>query len=429
MTLCLLCPSDLIRQCTVVRSRLRDMGSELESLGVAHLRSLLERVVRLLEQRLRQPCGPRELRVIAGELAVIAAHLAAFDTSELQRAPWAVSVSLARQMREHPEVQGSILLVPQPAWEFAPPSSDLCAYFRALFADVLPDVALDAHFRDLPPALLLFGFPQMERENVLLHAALGQGVGHLLARQFLTQHGQSHMRALREQLYAAGVRTATTLARPLAKLAQAWQEIVSTLLADAVCVRLYGPPALLVLARTAERQGMHPTQGENTPPWTLRLFCAMEQLRRVLCPWDGTLAQALADIARTAQDFDAMRSQLPPPLHPVYDQVARAWPEVGPFLDHMGIRGTWMENPDDQYAFAQILARRLRNRIPPNADETNPRQPRYANDTDIVMACWLAYLDLLHTGNDTAAEFELLCRLGMKALEDIQLVGKAGLGR
>lgn len=427
-----------LRLCALIRRRLEEYDpAEYNADGPRVLLRLIERAVALFEARLSEPGAAEphsqpELRLTILRLQELAGWLPLLDTIAPHRVPNALIASMERKLRRLPHCRGAILLAPQPVWTHAPASADIGRHFRALFADVVPPPVLETCFHQLPPSLVVVRFPDVERDNILLHPLLGRDIGYLIAAAYLAGPGESVLAdLLRAARTAPDTNTRAAVDR-LLTTCRLWEDAVRELVADCVGVRLYGPAALLAAARLAERDG-YDDGGADTPagapPWRHRCAVALRQLDRL-----GLMAaletarteqttllrhalRAIAEMARPLTDETGRGDNV---AAAVYGQLAARWDDIEAFLEQAVPADDWATDPAAFLALSQTLAERLHNLIPPNADESDPARPVAASDVSVMLAAWIAYLDR-RSEPDARERFDIYCRLAMKALDDLEL--------
>ena len=302
-------------------------------------------------------------------------------------------------------------------------------------------------------------FPSIERKNILLHCALGHEIGHLKAREYLTDREQGVLQAIRDKIIPiveAEIKEKYSDVPPLMqqsiyqRLAQskierathAWRRGLEELLSDTVGTILFGPALLFSIFEITNQDltGLDKIPGTDNnfyPSWRMRLRNILEALRTFgfyPLPSDEGLEpvkdvinavnqrfKVIEDIVKDTKDKTSISEDSI--LKIAYDEIECDVSKARDYYknDSEKLFGKTF----NLYKDLPDLINRISFEIPPNACEKSTDDRRPSKIIEILNAAWfsrLAWEDRLFSRdgqfNDKLCEKrDIMNRLTLKALE------------
>jgi hypothetical protein len=288
------------------------------------------------------------------------------------------------------------------------------------------------------------GFPAIERNNALLHCAIGHELGHIAVERWLTHNYDSDPRVALESRDAA-TRLSSQPSDGEFELDE-WVEIMAATErirtarrrflqeygSDLYAIELFGPAALLSMTSIAMSQELDKEpliQTDYYPSWRSRLRFALDWLNRdtpdswISRPtskneWAESLASHLHHLDRFLGSAPAVGN----PEMAEADRLAKqTLASMGPTIafDVRATAGSRKQAMDQAY----ILADRISRLTPPNDIGSDQRQPEYPMLWAILNAGWLYTIRENEKSNHElvrgGASEGVVNRLILKALGDV----------
>ena len=288
----------MVQRCCTIRDRCQYYLAveHYPSPRPTELARLLDRIAELFEGLLQKTvslpngtgCGLEFAVAINDALKRIAYDLQYVETATSKRVPWGIIESFESFCRESlGRTDFCILLCPRWDYNYGLANHDLHDYYSDLLeATGIPQDKRMAAIGSFPRNFYVASFPQLERTNVFLHAALGHEIGHVLAKEYLTSQKQSVYVQLAQDLlqwmdenpnFVQSLPPSPSTAEDLFTWVCSLRDgAINEIVADLYAVRCFGPAAFFSLHEMAQQYAMDesPLAAHYYPPWRLRLRCA-----------------------------------------------------------------------------------------------------------------------------------------------------------
>lgn len=432
---------------------------------IRNLARFLARAATGVFAQIHDPVDLEDERLLRGIDALsqkYAAHLRYIQGAQADRLPWNTIPAL-EEFFGHFAPKKLFLFRPKWHYNYTVTIDDFRDLYRQdlqEIAEFAGDLSIEEVLAPLSGPLHIIAFPALERENIVLHSLLGHELGHHFGVQYLTpERMASFERAIFEdvqrltesQLVREGLSEKDApllwaedrrylLQENLRSGRTLYRRALDELLADAVCVILFGPAALLAMLEFALQSDLDDLPGPQTnhyPPWRYRLRMALELLQdsqNRIFPVAPTffrgeggerraelVNQYVAHLKATCADTSDLDTiAMAPLVRAVYSQIPQGYRNGLVFLkENKALRSA--QQLFRSKAFEQTvsaLIERLDHQLPPNAlhEESLEREP--ASIVAILNAASLFRLSL-PTGDSERAlqERTRADRLTLKAIE------------
>ena len=314
-------------------------------------------------------------------------------------------------------------------------------YRRYLAAALMDSDKADELLKDLGPPIYAIAFPAIERDSVLLHAALGHELGHLLASDFLHQdQGDpsvgNAIKSKSHEVNQGAVAPLLAFNETVEQMTYARKRMLEEYFADVIAIELFGPAALFTMASVAlsalsDIDKPPSRYSDYYPSWRQRLRRATEHLKQTAW-WPLTFANENANrenfqaVRDRVDQIEAVATAQPPAsvVHPIVDAAHElAQSHIAVFRTHA--QTVILQNYPSRrtlLADSEVATFRLVKRLPPNDVGSRALEPKYPALASILNAGWFYRIGWIERGQDLSAEWrEQLCvaqRLVSKAVED-----------
>ncbi len=309
-------------------------------------------------------------------------------------------------------------------YNWIPSNYSAYPFFGPSLRKVIEDVFDDpSHpiFQQMPPFLAIMSIPAAERDNILLHSALGHEMGHILAAHFQDVNGYKvyHPVALDDGQLRAIARNIAITSNPAGGTPPGWSlfenEVynsikaqslkvlgswLSELLADAYAVFLLGPSPLLSLHDLVGPQVASDTHPPSSLRYPLMLKCLqLSGFRNVGKPTMAWLDERLLAI----ENSHPVPPTVPNPIHQVVETCLNSHLNaIAQYVMYPASRGA---RAADHYSFAtwektigtsadfskSLLVERLLNYVIPDCYQPPGQEQQVADLASILLSGWAVY--------------------------------------
>lgn len=354
-----------------------------------------------------------------------------------------------------------VLLREKWAYNYAVDLREVVSQYRDSLSGALPHSKIDEIFRGVSKDFFILAFPALEKNSILLHAALGHEIGHILTENWLLSHDDQDANVdARIIMKVSPLAERNKEREPLTWMTQvsgmvkqvrtARRRFLQELGADYFGLRLFGPAALFAMSHIAVGRPLDIPPKEMTryyPPWRLRLKFAFEALDErtgdgetgswtlalqnepslKLDEFIGPINDRIRAIRRISSEESTLPSHWDELVRIAYESACEALPALKNHLRAEALR----EYPSEARILAEaaLLGRRIRDRLPPNDvaldGSYEPEPPQLAA---ILIAAWFYRVGKLETPTtdvsspDFIGEIDILHRLVAKAIDDTVLL-------
>lgn len=396
--------------------------------------------------RQRDPEGLRQIQTLDALNRRSANYLRYLHGSTADRVPGTLSRALDR-LSKMLGLRAQLLLREKWRYNYSVEVEALTEAYRETLSAIISDEELEAFFSEFEPPFHSIAFPAIERESVLLHAALGHELGHVFSERWIKDDenapevGDQLKQAvqglldnnpreplLQRQAHLAGVDHLRKIRRRLL------QEYT----ADLVGVELFGPAFVFAMASIARSQSEdldRPPSAEEDyyPSWRSRIKNAGDALMETGWlplpePPKGLEAEIL-NVSSCLKDICDLGNAEPSSFHAhrqtsVADELARS--RLPQFRAYMLSKFVQYPERNKLVLDAYPLVERLDLKLPPNDASSSPRKQRPPELASILNAGWfyrVGWVEHDDRGHDFILErLAILNRLVQKAIEDVVLI-------
>ena len=318
-------------------------------------------------------------------------------------------------------------------------------WYRQPLSGLLGAAELDQLFGQAG-SVYCIGFPALERDNVLLHAAIAHEVGHLAVEKWLRANDDNSRTVIDElSAEAKRIHPGSSSAQQDIELYQKrllamreMQRVRRRFLqeygADAFAVELFGPSAVFAMTSIAISQGIDAPANARTgyPAWRDRLQLALRWLSesevgetwRPL-PQGEIAARVEAQLVELDQLLANSSATVNPVIAAAEKSAQRALQQLRRHIVSL-VRNKQL-GPNEISAQAYVLTARLAAHVPPNDVGSNQLAPEPPSLPAIMNAAWYYVIGVdgehdLANGLPSGMIISRLNRLVLKALDDVVLL-------
>lgn len=384
-------------------------------------RQIIDRLIENVDDLSASEAAEQRLIVSYGHIAdVIHCNFLRFlEASQASRTP-SVIISPLQEMISNQAPHAEVIV-----WHDWLPSNysaypSFAPYLRNMIEEVFDDHTHPI-FQQIPSFIAIMSIPAAERDNILLHSALGHEIGHILAvhfkdAQFLNTYGSVSLDEA--QLRSIATKKAAT-DNPAAGATPEWNlfedniynmikaqslKVLSSwlaeLLADAYAIFLLGPSPLLSLH---DLDGMH-AASDTHPPSSLRYILMLKCLQLSGFQNSGNSTMGWLDERLSViEKSPPMNPTDPDQIHLVVETCLKSHLDgIAKHVMHPEVRGDTKAVP---YSFAEwaksivtndhcpkvLLVERLLNYVIPNSYDLPEQGEQVADLASILLAGWAVY--------------------------------------
>lgn len=291
--------------------------------------------------------------------------------------------------------------------------------------------------------------PSIHKSNAMLHVVVGHEFFHPILNDFFLAKTPEVGVKLREacaKLSTGGLGGLFGKSR-LDQLVEftriAWMRALEEIMCDMGCFALFGPASLFAIsgyALTTNWDELPSPEGNFYPPWRYRLRAVVKQSldseRDAFTEIDDTLNRESFEVTRKAlhQSIDALRAEVvktddidqinkDPFLAIAYAQVSESLADAWSFVKEKAepLDDRW----DKHVSEIPFHLRSLQRLVPPSeVRNSTDAMARPSARSAVVLATWLhriSDVDSAGVMGEEVRAFRRMCRLMLKALEDIEL--------
>ena len=447
--------SDAIARCNTLRAEAtRIQQEQFRSSVPLAIAKLLERIAIAIDEQIREEWrsysatkSQASLRQIYNWDAVVRTagnHLRYLRGSTADRTPG----TLARALDSLAETLGlemQILLREKWRYNYSVQVEALSERYKTQLEASLSPQRIEQIFGDLGRPVYAVAFPAIERQSILLHAAFGHELGHLVVDRWIRDHDDKEAEtgeAVRKRAAELQSQSKTPLLDRTQLVAdqilKPRRRLLEEYAADMVGIELFGPAAFLAmtsiaLGQTGKMDQIPSHTDSFYPPWRDRLRLAFESLRTAQWyPFPAPPLDVADYISLTSSRLnDAEQIALEPTTTakwPNYIRIANelaleALPRFRVYLLKL------LENYPNRVSLLEQsyqLALRLSLKLRPNDCGNDPLHPQPPHLASILNGGWLYRIGAVDSKheieNDYCDKLGSLQKLVLKGIEDAVLL-------